>query len=169
MSTWEPESDVDLTVSRTALRAMSAPPNEPTPTRGVVLEFNDGRRYLLVGRIAVGREPMADSQTLAVSVADITVSKTHLSVEPAPGAAWITDLNSRNGVALRLPDGDEISLRPGERTFAALGTRVDLGQSWFFLISDSEGLPPEPQRSSAAASEEEIARPDGLISDVPLN
>lgn len=167
----------DLTVSKASLLAMragAAPVSGPT---ALTVAFGTGESLALTGRMVVGRSPATGPGDVPVAVTDLAVSKTHLAIEPAPGAAWVTDLHSRNGVTLALPDGQEVELVPGRPTFAAIGTRVLFGGSAAEIVAAAVTEPMRPSggdAESTVVSPKPAAAPAGssaagpLIAEVPL-
>lgn len=171
------DDGADLTVSRSSLLAMrSAAPEAGAPTK-LAVRFGTGESHDLTTRLVVGRLPTAGPDEVPIAVTDLAVSKTHLSIEPAPAAAWVTDLHSRNGVALSLPNGEEVELIPGRPTFAAIGTRVLFGGSSAEFVAAAVAEPSESSLDDAEGTviaPKPAVTPPGrsavgpLIAEVPL-
>lgn len=172
------DDEVELTVRRPAMRSALPASSGAAGSAEVTVVFGTGERYDLDRRIVVGRSPTSNATDATFAVTDLSVSKTHLDIAPAPGSAWVTDLHSRNGVALVLPDGSKVTLVPGRPTFVGIGTQVIFGDSVATLSSgDTGGDQPvkrrpgkhAPPRSAAPPASPDI-EPDAasLIADVPL-
>ncbi|RZL88957.1 MAG: FHA domain-containing protein, partial [Variovorax sp.] len=77
-------------------------------------------------RAGVVRQPRAFDHALP----DIarTLSRSHALLEWADGLLWVTDLHTTNGTTITAPDGAVQPLVPGQRTAAAIGWHVELGE-----------------------------------------
>lgn len=73
---------------------------ESGPRRGRV-------HALRPGRLVIGRDPAA-----AVVLASGDVSRFHASLEVTPEAIVVADLGSKNGISLKVKDGEEPLVRP---------------------------------------------------------
>ncbi len=109
---------------------LGAPP-APRPPLTVVLDT--GTALPLTGPIVIGRDPLAPPShpsAAPVPLADTakSISKTHLLVAPAHSGVLVMDLHSINGVAVRLPDGDEATLTAGDPMVVPAASTVTFGE-----------------------------------------
>jgi hypothetical protein len=98
------------------------------------LTLPHGEEVLVERSTLIGRDPAAtaewpDAMLLPVIDPGKTVSKTHAAVELTDGGALLVhDLDSTNGVYLRLPDGEEADVEPGAPQLLEPGTELVLGE-----------------------------------------
>jgi hypothetical protein len=86
-------------------------------------------RTTLIGRDPAVNAEWPDAALLPVVDPGKTVSKTHAAVELTEGGALLVhDLNSTNGVYLRMPGGDESDVMPGQPVLLELGSELVLGE-----------------------------------------
>ena len=67
-------------------------------------------------------------------VGSTDISRNHARVEVSAGLVLVTDLHSRNGTDIVLPDRSPERLRPGEPTVVVPGTVIDLGSGVAFTV-----------------------------------
>ena len=96
------------------------------------LVLPDGKHYVVEKPVLIGRDAAANAQwpgAALLSVNDPTksVSKTHAVLEVDQEGLWVTDLDSTNGVVVRMPDGRELESTSGERVSLLPGSDVELG------------------------------------------
>lgn len=110
----------------------SAPAPPAAPSLAVVLP--DGTREVLDPVVVIGRAPSVSGvpagqlpRLVAISGGDKDISRSHVRIALEGGVAVVTDLHSRNGTSLVLPNGETQKLRGGEPTPVIVGTVVDLG------------------------------------------
>lgn len=75
----------------------------PPTSRGWVVDLPDGRHVPVAAALLIGRDPDLRHGPLGamrLSLADVTVSKTHLLIEPKGGELAVTDLHSTNGTTV---------------------------------------------------------------------
>ena len=100
---------------------------------------DDGTVVPVSGLTLIGRLPQgspSESQAVLVSILDptMTVSKTHLSIRPAPGGAEVADRASSNGTTVTDHAGQETRLVVGRPILVPFGSRVCLGDRVFHLV-----------------------------------
>jgi len=126
---------------------VAAPPRratEPDPLGATVLRSSlvvpgqqaaslilpDGTRIVVGAGVVIGRAPVAEAALMnatLVALGDASLSKTHLSVSPAPDGVWVVDHHSTNGT--RVTSGaSNVQCVPGERTSVAVGSVVVAGE-----------------------------------------
>lgn len=110
-------------------------PGGPTPTA----RFDDGTVVPVTGLTLIGRLPEGlphENEAVLVSLLDstMTVSKTHLSIRPAPGGAEVADRASANGTTVTDHSGREARLVVGRPVHVPFGSRVCLGDRMFDLV-----------------------------------
>lgn len=112
-------------------RPSSPPAPAPARTRWRV-RFDHGETFVVDGLVLVGRRPEARAgetvaRLVALSSADMSVSKTHAQVGPAPdGAVVVMDRGSTNGTTL-VRQGVSRQLAPGRPTTLVHGDTVIFG------------------------------------------
>lgn len=114
-----------------------AGPAVPPSSASSAVVFADGRRFGLEVPIVIGRspsQPEAYPQAAAVPVDDFTVSKTHLLVGRTGEDVWVEDLQSRNGISVRAPNGMETQIAAGRRAILDDGDRVIVGDTTSFVL-----------------------------------
>jgi hypothetical protein len=84
-----------------------------------VTENGRSRELLLVGTMAVGRDPECD-----ISGSDPLLSRRHAEIEALSDSVLVRDLQSRNGITVNGRKVDEVELRPGDRVQVA-GLRIE--------------------------------------------
>ncbi len=112
------------------IEAGRAPASRPA-TLTVVLDT--GAALPLTGPIVIGRDPLAPPShpgAAPVTLPDLaqSISKTHLLVAPAHSGVLVMDLHSVNGVAVRLPGGDEATLTAGAPMVVPPASTVTFGE-----------------------------------------
>jgi hypothetical protein len=105
----------------------------PAPA-SVVVVLPGGSREVLDEPLVIGRSPSvagvpADQLPRLVTITggDQDISRSHVRVALEGGTVVVTDLHSRNGTSIVMPNGDAQKLRGGEPTPVMVGTRIDLG------------------------------------------
>lgn len=104
------------------------------------LTLAQGEEVLVERSTLIGRDPAAtaewpDAILLPVIDPGKTVSKTHAAVElTAGGALLVHDLDSTNGVYLKLPDGEETDVEPGIPQLIEPGAKLLLGE--YLIVVD---------------------------------
>jgi hypothetical protein len=103
----------------------------------LVLELGPDNQVGLDRRLVVGREPRLNTvaphgvnptlDAFAVSVDDLTLSRTHCWIEPSREGALICDLHSTNGTYVVDNRGRTVTLKPGDPTYVEPGTEVHFG------------------------------------------
>jgi pSer/pThr/pTyr-binding forkhead associated (FHA) protein len=101
-----------------------------------VVRFGNGdvRRLTSVG-LVIGRDPTTDPQLPAaevVRIADLSLSRTHLSVKTDGGEVWIVDRHSTNGSCIVVGDRTSTCV-PGAPTRVPPGGRVVFGGQEFVV------------------------------------
>lgn len=111
-------------------RGAAAPPPAPT----VVVVLPDGSRETLDEALVLGRSPSVSGvpagqlpRLVTLSGGDQDISRSHVRVALEGGTVVVTDLHSRNGTSVVMPNGDMQKLRGGEPTPVMVGTTIDLG------------------------------------------
>ncbi|MDO5052788.1 MAG: FHA domain-containing protein, partial [Pseudoclavibacter sp.] len=119
--------------------APSAPAAEPEVQ--ATLEFAGGDSVPVRVPIIIGRSPNQGPQRPGephpqwVKVVGSTdISRNHARVEVSAGLVLVTDLHSRNGTDIVLPERSPERLRPGEPTVVVPGTVIDLGSGVAFTV-----------------------------------
>jgi hypothetical protein len=82
---------------------VAAPAPVPTNSRGWVVDLPDGRHVPIAAALLIGRDPdlcQGPLGAMVVALADATVSKTHLLIEPKGSQLTVTDLHSTNGTTV---------------------------------------------------------------------
>lgn len=101
------------------------------PHADVRLVPASGDTIVVRGTVLVGRRPESDTpEVTAHALPDIarTLSRNHAVLEWADDLLWVTDLHTTNGTTITSPEGAVQPLVPGQRTAAATGWRVELGE-----------------------------------------
>ncbi|MGU3408609.1 FHA domain-containing protein [Microbacterium sp. M1A1_1b] len=104
---------------------------QPAPHADVRLVPVSGDPIVVRGTVLVGRRPEADGPDVTVhALPDMarTLSRNHAVLEWADDLLWVTDLHTTNGTTITSPEGAVQPLVPGQRTAAATGWRVELGE-----------------------------------------
>jgi hypothetical protein len=128
----------------------AAPSPSPTPLPPATREprwllvFDDGMRLEAPERALIGRAPApptTGARALLVPLVDesMRISKTHAEFGVDASGFWISDRGSRNGTAVRFPDGAARSLESGSLTHLPAGSRVTLGGRSFTVSVESRG------------------------------
>ncbi|TPW98629.1 FHA domain-containing protein, partial [Schumannella luteola] len=102
------------------------------PALAVVLP--SGIREPLDPAIVLGRSPSVSGvpgrqlpRLVTITAGDQDISRSHLRIAVEGGTVVVTDLHSRNGTSVVLPNGESQKLRGGEPTPVIVGTVIDLG------------------------------------------
>ncbi len=110
----------------------SAPVVPADPSLAVVLP--GGAREVLDQALVLGRAPSVSGvpagqlpRLVTLSGGDQDISRSHVRLALEGGTVVVTDLHSRNGTTIVLPNGESQKLRGGEPTPVIVGTLVDLG------------------------------------------
>lgn len=118
-----------------------APGHTPAPTtggqqlqgqarpRGIMLKVDSGERIPVAGLVLVGRDPALTENTLGartVSIIDVSVSKTHLSLRPSGDGVEVTDRGSTNGTVV-IHEGATRRLNAWEPVLAPVGAMIRFG------------------------------------------
>ncbi|AYF98510.1 FHA domain-containing protein [Protaetiibacter intestinalis] len=116
--------------SKRAAREAPAPP----PPASVFVVLPNGTREPLDQAIVIGRAPSVSGvpaaqlpRLVTVTGGDQDISRSHVRLALEGGTVVVTDLHSRNGTTIVLPNGETQKLRGGEPTPVIVGTVVDLG------------------------------------------
>lgn len=112
--------------------AAGAQPASGGSPAAVELRLPDGRRVAVRGRTLLGRAPQPRAGELPATLVrtgdDLSVSKTHLLVEPAgPDAVLITDRGSTNGTGITGVDGVHRRCDPESPIRVRRGERIKIG------------------------------------------
>lgn len=106
----------------------------PPPAPSVVVVLPSGTREPLDEPLVLGRSPSVAGvsagqlpRLVTITGGDQDISRSHLRVALEGGTVVVTDLHSRNGTTVVMPNGDTQKLRGGEPTPVMVGTRIDLG------------------------------------------
>ncbi|GGU22964.1 RDD family protein [Nocardioides albus] len=101
---------------------------QPSP-RGIMLKVDSGERIPVAGLVLVGRDPALTENTLGartVSIIDVSVSKTHLSLRPSGDGVEVTDRGSTNGTVV-IHEGATRRLNAWEPVLAPVGAMIRFG------------------------------------------
>ncbi len=103
-----------------------------TDEKAAVVHLDDDALVALDGPCILGRSPsmrpgLEGARLVAIPDEEMSLSKTHLAIGPAPGGAWVMDLHSTNGVRLVLPNGEKTTLNGGQRYEVPLGSTIEYG------------------------------------------
>ncbi|MFE3997948.1 RDD family protein [Nocardioides sp. YIM B13467] len=104
------------------------PPAQPRE-RGIMLKVDSGERIPVTGLVLVGRDPALTENTLGartVSIIDVSVSKTHLSLRPSGDGVEVTDRGSTNGTVVT-HEGATRRLNAWEPVLAPVGAMIRFG------------------------------------------
>ncbi|MGN7189669.1 FHA domain-containing protein [Curtobacterium sp. MCBA15_004] len=107
-----------------------------------------GDAIVVRGTVLVGRRPESDAPDVTVlALPDIarTLSRNHAVLEWADELLWVTDLHTTNGTTITSPEGTVQPLVPGQRTAAALGWRVELGERTYTVTAGTRAVPAVPR------------------------
>jgi uncharacterized RDD family membrane protein YckC len=109
-----------------------------------LLVFDDGTRLEAPTRGLLGRAPApatTGEPALLVPLVDesMRISKTHAEFGVDASGFWIRDHASRNGTAVRFPDGAARTLEAGSPARLPAGSRVTLGGRSFTVSLESRG------------------------------
>lgn len=129
-----PEQRPEVVVTRRGGRV------DATPLADVRLVPSTGDLIVVRGTVLVGRRPEADAPDVTVhALPDIarTLSRNHALLEWADNLLWVTDLHTTNGTTISSPEGAVQPLVPGQRTAAALGWQVELGERAYTVTAGS--------------------------------
>lgn len=121
-----PESDIE----RTQLRSPTPATAPAEKSRGWTARLDDGTEIDLHGPVIIGRDPASAAGEPAarlVPVADPSISKTHLRLDPDPDRVLVVDRYSTNGVEILGPDGTVTDCVPGAPTPVPEGGTVRFG------------------------------------------
>lgn len=149
-----PAPDASTPPDRAVPEAGSAAPSAggapPSPDRPFDLVLSTGERLPLDRPTVVGREPRVEPGVRGVRVAPslLDLSRSHLSLEPAPAGALVRDLGSANGSAL-VRNGARTSLRPYEPVEVGPADAIVLADAMEIRLVASAGA---GARMSATAS-----------------
>jgi hypothetical protein len=127
--------------------ATAAPPTSPaSPTTAAppahpaacTIIFDTGIRFEasrggLIGRNPEPRAGETGMELLAVPDDTLSVSKTHAAFGIDAQGFWVSDRDSRNGVAIRSVDGASTIVPAGERSYVRAGDTVYIGQRSFVV------------------------------------
>lgn len=96
-------------------------------------------REVIIGRAPGGPRVTTNDLPRLVTVPSPSqdISRTHAQVKVSGGVAYVTDLNSTNGVYLRPSDDEVIRINPGEPTPFGYGIIVDLGDGITFSLEEN--------------------------------
>jgi len=107
-----------------------------------------GDTIVVRGTLLVGRRPESNSPDVTVlALPDIarTLSRNHAVLEWTDELLWVTDLHTTNGTTITSPEGTVQPLVPGQRTAAAPGWRVELGERSYTVTAGTRAAPPAPR------------------------
>jgi len=102
---------------------------QPPRERGIMLKVDSGERIPVTGLVLVGRDPALTENTLGartVSIIDVSVSKTHLSLRPSGDGVEVTDRGSTNGTVV-IHEGATRRLNAWEPVLAPVGAMIRFG------------------------------------------
>jgi pSer/pThr/pTyr-binding forkhead associated (FHA) protein len=94
-----------------------------------MLKVDSGERIPVSGLVLVGRDPALTENTLGartVSIIDVSVSKTHLSLRPSGDGVEVTDRGSTNGTVV-IHEGATRRLNAWEPVLAPVGAMIRFG------------------------------------------
>ncbi|MFT4284089.1 MAG: FHA domain-containing protein [Protaetiibacter sp.] len=123
-------SSITRTGRQRRTRGEAAAPAAPS----VVVVLPSGTREPLDEPLLLGRSPSVSGvsagqlpRLVTITGGDQDISRSHLRVALEGGTVVVTDLHSRNGTTVVMPNGESQKLRGGEPTPVIVGTRIDLG------------------------------------------
>ena len=133
-------SDTESDDEPTLLRRRLPSERLPVDTGAPLARFDTGERQLIERKVVVGRDPQVgqgDQEVIVVAIADpdMSVSKTHLSLDRLGGDAVVTDLGSTNGTTITMQDGSSTELVPHQRVVVSPGTTINFGRRSFTIES----------------------------------
>ncbi|GMA32361.1 RDD family protein [Litorihabitans aurantiacus] len=127
----KPSAPSSAAPSSSASAPISRVPGAAAPVSRVVLTTADGVRHTVAGSAVVGRRPRSEDPAVQiVEIADVarSLSRTHVRVRVADGAAWVEDAGSANGTRLVAPTGAVTPLGQGAPVRLVDGAVLELGQ-----------------------------------------
>jgi hypothetical protein len=86
--------------------------------------------------VIIGREPQDDPANpgaARMAIDDLSLSRTHLSVNPAPTGVWVIDRHSTNGASVEIA-GTVVPCPPGEGVLVPVGGIVRFGDRSFTVV-----------------------------------
>ena len=124
----------DLASFRAQRRAARSAAQPAAIVQSYALQLSTGHREPLEHSAVVGRAPTATRvggnsvpRLITLTNEQQDVSRSHVQLTVEGGTVVITDLHSRNGTIVTLPNRPPQKLRAGEPTAVIAGTVVDLG------------------------------------------
>ncbi|MFD2797437.1 RDD family protein [Promicromonospora vindobonensis] len=125
----EPEQRDSAPIDMT--RTHMSRPLTPAPVTTVVLEVENGERYVVDTKALVGRNPQAPDTSgwILIKVEDPTrsVSKTHAELGVDTAGLWLTDRGSTNGTVVSAPGLPPRVAEPGARVRVPVGSTIHVG------------------------------------------
>ncbi|MEU4361358.1 RDD family protein [Promicromonospora sp. NPDC023987] len=125
----EPEQRDSAPIDMT--RTHMSRPLAPAPVTTVVLEVENGERYVVDTKALVGRNPQAPDTSgwILIKVEDPTrsVSKTHAELGVDTAGLWLTDRGSTNGTVVSAPGLPPRVAEPGARVRVPVGSTIHVG------------------------------------------
>jgi uncharacterized RDD family membrane protein YckC len=133
-----PAPPVPMPAPAAASTAAAAPPTPPAQPAPSTIVFDTGIRFEVSRDGLIGRNPeprAGESGLELLSVPDdtLSVSKTHAAFGIDAQGFWVSDRDSRNGVAIRSVDGESTIVSAGERSYVRAGDTVFIGQRSFVV------------------------------------
>lgn len=131
----------DGTQDGDATRRVAAPPDAPPV---LALRLDDGRSWTLASVNIVGRGPSAPAdagdQVQLIQIDDPTqsVSKNHARVAIEGSAIRVIDLQSTNGTAVVLPDGQRLAVDAEVGVIAPDGAVIEIGERSLTVSSSTD-------------------------------
>lgn len=135
---------LDRETRRAARRARAkADSGVPVSAPAMFIELSTGAREELSQPIVIGRAPSVSKvsgaslpRLVTIAGSDQDISRNHVQVAVEGGTVVVTDLHSRNGTMVVLPNRAPQQLRAGDPTAVIVGTVVDLGGGVSFTVRE---------------------------------
>jgi pSer/pThr/pTyr-binding forkhead associated (FHA) protein len=127
----QPEAEQRDSAPVDMTRTHMSRPMSPAPVATVVLEVENGERYVVDTKALVGRNPQAPDTSgwILIKVEDPTrsVSKTHAELGVDTAGLWLTDRGSTNGTVVSAPGLPPRVAEPGARVRVPVGSTIHVG------------------------------------------
>lgn len=135
---------LDRAARQAARRARAENANvNPSVSVRMLIELSTGVTELLDQPILIGRAPSVSKvpgaslpRLVTIAGPDQDISRNHVQVALEGDTVVVTDLHSRNGTMIILPNRPPQQLRAGEPTSVIPGTTVDLGGGVSFKVRE---------------------------------
>ena len=127
------DGDLDRTIAASQLHGLRAPTGTPQAAASVRLRFTTGELLRVGPGVVIGRQPQPPADVpgaVPIAIDDLSLSRTHLCVLPAPTGVWVVDLHSTNGASVDLGTSSSVCT-PGERVLVPAGGGVIFGDRRF--------------------------------------